>query len=155
MPEYPTLQVTYAGSTKTARFARERLRQAIADWQLPVTIPTEELLMAVYEAVSNAWRHGSQQTPGRPIRVTATCTELPQLNGRQAAYRITVAISDTGEGFDTSIPLRVEVIDGDGNEVRVCGRLLMSKGCDLVVYDRQDGWFTCILTKTLPIFRAE
>ncbi len=153
---YRTLDVTYQGSINTARIARKQLRQHIEDvWGIPLTIAVEDLLMAVHEAVSNSWRHGSQQTPGRPIRMVAICVELPELNGRKAAHKITVAISDTGEGFDTSAPLRVEMLDGEGNEVHACGRFLMSKGCDSVEYCRQDGWFTCILEKTLPTFRAE
>ena len=134
MPNH--LDLIIEGSPLASKVARKRLRQALEEWGLPFTIPCEELLIAVGEAASNAFRHGCNSLP-KPIRVLASYD--PTSNS------IAVEISDTGPGFDTSKPLRVEPFA----DLFCCGRFIMAKCVDQVSYDTRDGWFVCRLIKIL------
>lgn len=132
------LEVSYSGSPCTAKAARIRLRQALADWGLPFTISYEDLMSAVGEAVSNAWRHGCSCGSGT-IKLTATYNPDDR--------HITVEISDPGPGFDTSKPFRTEYIGG--RYICASGRFIMSKSVDNVSYERRGQWWVCRLEKTL------
>ena len=131
------LDLTITGSPIASSAVRKRLRQVLTeDWNLSFTVPIEELLIAVGESVTNAFRHGCDSLP-RPIKVNATYDP--------SSSSITVEISDTGKGFDINQPFRVEPF----KDLCCCGRYIMSQAADIVEYLRRDGWFVCRLIKRI------
>ncbi len=133
------IKISISAIPEAAKFVRKRLRQVLTeDWGLPFNIPLEDLIMAVGEGVSNAYRHGCS-SPLDTIKIRISCDADKQL--------VTVEISDPGKGFDISKPLRIERIQG--KDYFASGRFIMSKCCDSVSYEHRDNCFVCILKKCL------
>jgi len=137
MKSDPLLHVRFDSSIKSSSIARSRLKSFITEkCGIPLSDDVHELLTAVGEAVSNAWRHGCGCGQGN-IFIDAIYERELKL--------ITVEISDPGSGFDITMPFRPGPIEG----VCACGRFLMQEFTDSVAYDRRGDHFVCILTKTL------
>ena len=131
-----TVRLSLSGTHLASRAARNRLRQAlIVDWCLPEA-ESEDLISAVGEAVTNAYRHGCRERPG-PIIVLARLDPPTRT--------VAVMVSDPGPGFDPTKPFRTEYIDGQW--LQASGRLIMSKCTDSVCYYKTPPWFTCKMTK--------
>lgn len=124
------LDVSYSAAASTHRTARHRIEQFLDSQD----IHDPNLLIAVGEALSNAWLHACCERPGT-IKVAVDC--LPD--------RIIVEVSDPGPGFDTAIPYHNSGIPG----IYTCGRYLMASCVDHVSYYHNGRWFVCRLVKSL------
>lgn len=130
-----SLDMRCRATARTGTGVRVQLRQAITEWwHLPTSVDAQDLLIAVGEAVTNAWKHGCSGKR-REIRVKAS------FDGETRVAKVEVI--DPGPGFDPSTPFRRETLDG----VCACGRFLMHKCADSVSYERRDGHFVCTVTK--------
>jgi hypothetical protein len=109
-------------------------RTILEDFCLPWSIACEDLTMALHEAVTNACRHGNRMTGIVRIRADyCPATGLVQID-----------VADTGDGFDTSTPARVEP-----GGYCCCGRFQIRKCTDHHEYFFRDGWHICRIVKRL------
>ena len=136
-PQY--IEFRFPADKRFVGNTRRRLETIFStEWDIRLSDPIQDFLnCAVGEAITNAILHGSASVDS-VIGVTARYCPVGI---------ISVEVTDTGTGFDTKKPLRVEVIDGV--KACYCGRFLMIKCSSRVEYERRNGGFACMLTKVI------
>jgi anti-sigma regulatory factor (Ser/Thr protein kinase) len=133
--EEPSVDLKFTATAHSAAFARKHLRQILKKWHPGCSIAGEELLLAIGEAISNAWRHGCN---GKPLSIRLT------VSWNAETKEVTATVYDPGPGFDYSPPVQPSF-----KENLSCGLFLMSSIADSISYEHQDEWFVCRMVKRL------
>jgi len=112
--------------------ARERIRGVIGELRLP-SDEADRFLIAVGEAISNAYRHGTPDPN----------TDLIRLGWRHDMGRLVITIKDNGDGFHADPPFcpsgRPGSLAGGIELMRACAddvRLISDDGGKVVLHKR-------------------
>jgi anti-sigma regulatory factor (Ser/Thr protein kinase) len=131
-----SIEFQFTATADAAALARKYLRQTFKEWHPAFDIAGEELLLAIGESVSNAWRHGCG---GRPEVIRLT------VSWNKETREVTAKTYDPGPGFEYSPP----VCPPSFKENLSCGLFLISSISDSVSYEHQGEWFVCTIVKRL------
>ncbi|MCK9570387.1 ATP-binding protein [Candidatus Pacearchaeota archaeon] len=127
------LEITYSATSKTPEFARHQIELFLNN----LDIHNDDIITAFGEAVTNAWRHGCKEKPGKYIKIV--------IDWNPKKRYLMIDVRDPGPGFDTSLPFRVEPY----KNLTCSGRFLMAKCVDQIEYARIGNIFRCRLFKIL------
>ncbi len=130
------LDILFTASAATASSARKLLKQYLSDNNVPFTARTEDLLVAVGEAATNAFVHGGLKD-GRESVIRFHAVLLGDC--------VIVKVGDQGNGYCENEPLPGFSIENEHGR----GKQLMSMFCDSVHTCKCSQRFCVVLMKRL------
>lgn len=114
------LKESYPSDKKKRKAIIDSLSGKIAASSIDMAIATEELYLALDEAITNAMEHGNTWDPRKTVDVTVTADP----------GNMSIAITDQGKGFDTR-GIKASLKSRDILSTRGRGLYIINQFCDI------------------------
>lgn len=114
------LQESYPSDKKKRKEIIDSLCKKIAGGVVNMAVTSEELYLALDEAITNAMEHGNTWDPRKTVDVTVTA----------GPRNMSIAIADQGKGFDTR-EIKASLASRDILSTRGRGLYIINQFCDI------------------------